>query len=81
MPRPKITILTQHHFDTRFVEQGMHDLDYDKNICVCTSEGEIIEAVKGADLIVNLGHPMPRKIIESIDKASAIVVWGRDLTT
>jgi len=40
------------------------------------SRGEAIEAIKGADIIINQGVPMPREVIQTIDKAQAIVSFG-----
>ena len=38
------------------------------------TQGEIIEACKGADVILNGGVEMPREVIEEIDTAQAIIV-------
>jgi len=62
--------------ETILFEEQLAGLDYDIDVHVCTSEGEIIEAVKGADVIVNRGVAMPRNIIEQIDSAQAIVSLG-----
>ena len=76
MARPKVAMLARPNIDTSFVEQGLAGVDYEIDVHVCTSEGETMEAVKGADIIINLGPAMPRRVIEEIDKAQAIVSLG-----
>ena len=43
---------------------------------MCGSSGEVIEAMKGADVVISWGTAMPREVIESIDTAQAIVNSG-----
>ena len=51
-------------------------LDYQLDVHVCGSSGEVIEAVKGADVVISWSTAMPREVIESIDTAQAIVSMG-----
>ena len=76
MARPKVAIVSRPNSTSEYVEQGLAGVDYEKDFDVCTSDGETIEAVKGADIIINMGVPMPRRVIEEIDKAKAIVSLG-----
>ena len=62
--------------DFSLIEEGLAGLDYELNVHVCKSDGETIEAIKGADVIINQGLPMPRQVIEEIDTAQAIVSIG-----
>ena len=52
------------------------DIDHDLEIYICESQGETIEAIKGSDVIINQGVPMPREVIQEIDQAQAIVSFG-----
>ena len=59
-----------------FVKQQLEGVDHDFDAYVCKSDGETIEAVKGADVIINQGVAMPRSVIEEIDNAQAVVSFG-----
>ena len=76
MAKHKIAFVTPGKTDVSHVEEGLAGLDYDLDIHVCSSQGEVIEAIKGADVIINRGVPMPREVIEEIDTAKAIVSSG-----
>ena len=58
------------------MEAELSGLDYQLDVHVCGSSGEVIEAVKGADVVISWGTAMPREVIESIDTAQAIVNSG-----
>ena len=60
--------------DTTLIEQGLEGLDYELDINIVETPGEVIEAIKGADVILNGGVPMPKEIIDEIDTAQAIIV-------
>jgi D-3-phosphoglycerate dehydrogenase len=62
--------------DVSLVEQQLTGIDYEMDVHVCRSDGETIEAIKGADVVINQGVPMPRAVIEEIDTAKAIVSFG-----
>ena len=76
MPTHKIAFAAAADADTSEVEAELQGLDYELNLHVCGSAGEVIEAVKGADVIIAWGPPMPREVIEEIDAAQAIVSFG-----
>ena len=62
--------------DTTLFEQGLSGLDYELDVHVCNSDGETIEAVKGADVVVNQGVPMPKEVIREFEGQQAIVSFG-----
>jgi D-3-phosphoglycerate dehydrogenase len=76
MAQHKVAYIASSEPTTDLVEQQLEGLDYELNVHVCASQGEAIEAIKGADVIINQGVPMPREVIEEIDTAKAIVSMG-----
>ena len=76
MTRHKIAFTTPAITDTSTIEAELVELDYQLDVHVCGSSGEVIEAVKGADVVISWGTAMPREVIESIDTAQAIVNSG-----
>ena len=76
MAKHKIAFVSPGKTDVSNVEEGLAGLDYDMDVHVCTSQGEVIEAIKGVDVIINRGVQMPREVIEEIDTAKAIVSSG-----
>ena len=76
MAKHKIAFISATESDTKLLEEQLVGLDYEMDAQVCKSHGETIEAVKGADVIVNHGVLMPREVIEEIDAARAIVSFG-----
>ena len=60
--------------ETALIEQGLEGLDYELDINIVETPGEIIEAIKGADVILNGGVSMPKEVIDEIDTAQAIIV-------
>ncbi|MCH8826203.1 MAG: C-terminal binding protein [Chloroflexi bacterium] len=60
--------------ETALIEQGLEGLDYELDINIVETPGEIIEAIKGADIILNGGVSMPKEVIDEIDTAQAIIV-------
>jgi len=62
--------------DMTLVEKGLAGLDCELDVQICNSDGETIEAIRGADVIVAHGVFMPREVIEHIDTAKAIISPG-----
>ena len=62
--------------DTSLFERGLSGLDYEIDVHVCKSNGETIEAVKDADVVVNQGVPMPKEVIREFEGQQAIVSFG-----
>ena len=76
MAQYKIAFIAKSEPNTQLVEEQLAGLDYELQVLICDSEGETIEAVKGADLIIDRQVPLPRSVIQEIDKATAIVSLG-----
>ena len=76
MSSQKVTVIVPSNIDVSPIEEELAGLEYDLQVSVCESDGEIIEAVKDADVIVSVGPGFPRSVIEQIDKAAAIVMIG-----
>ena len=76
MAKQKVAYISSTEPDTSIFEQQLEGLDYEMDVYVCKSEGEVIEAIKGADVIVSHAVPMPRAVIQEIDTAQAIVSLG-----
>ena len=74
MEPKKVAYIARAEVDTELIEQGLEGLDYELDVHMVNSEGEVIEAIKGADIILNGGIPMPKKVIDEIDTAQAIIV-------
>ena len=76
MAKHKIAYIARRQADTTTVEEGLAGLDYELEFHVPDSQGETIEAVKGADLVIDMRVPMPRAVIEQMDAAKGIVTHG-----
>ena len=74
MAEHKVAYIGRSAPDTTLIENGLEGLDYELDISIVETQGEIIEACKGADVILNGGVEMPREVIEEIDTAQAIIV-------
>ncbi len=82
MPQHKISYITKRERDVSLVEEGLEGLDYEMTVSLSASPGETIEAIRGADVVVNGGGvSMPREVIEEIDTAVAIVSVGQGFDT
>ena len=76
MSKQTISFISPSEPSTDVIEQQLAGLDYDLNVHVCGSSGEAIEAMKGADVVINTGVRLPREVIQEIDTARAIVSMG-----
>lgn len=74
MAPKKVVYVGRSEPDTALIEHGLEGLDYEIDISIVETPGEIIEAIKGADVILNGGVEMSREVIEEIDQAVAIIV-------
>lgn len=72
----KVVMISRGEGETELIESQMQGLDYDLEVHSVESEGEAIEAIKGAEVIINQGVPLPREVIEEIDEGQAIVSFG-----
>ena len=69
MDKLRVAMISSSEPDPDLVKQQLEGIDHEFDTFVCNSDGETIEAVKGADVIINQGVPMPRSVIEEIDDA------------
>ena len=76
MNKPKVALISPGSPYSDLIREQLKDIDHEFDEYVCKSEGEAIEAIKGADVIINQGVPMPDSVIGEIDTAQAIVSIG-----
>ena len=76
MSKLRVAYISAGEADNDFVKQQLEGVDHEFDAYVCKSDGETIEAVKGADVIINQGVEMSRSVIEEIDGAQAVVSFG-----
>jgi D-3-phosphoglycerate dehydrogenase len=74
MAEKKVAYISRGEVDTHLIEQGLEGLDYELEVHIVNSPGETIEAIKGADVILNGGIEMRKEVIDEIDTAQAIIV-------
>ncbi len=60
--------------DTELIEEQIQGLDYELEKFECTSDGEAIEAMAGADIVINAGVALSREVIEETEGVQAIMV-------
>ena len=60
--------------DTELIEEQIQGLDYELDKFEVTSDGEAIEAMAGADIVINGGVELSREVIEETDGVQAILV-------
>ena len=76
MSKLKVAMISRGNPEHGLVQQQLEGIDCDFDVYVCQSEGETIEAVKGVDVIINQGVPMPSTVMDEIDSAQGIVSFG-----
>ena len=60
--------------NTELIEEQIQGLDYELEKFECASDGEAIEAMAGADIVINAGVPLSREVIEETEGVQAILV-------
>ncbi len=60
--------------NTELIEEHLQGLDYELEKYECGSDGEAIEAMAGADIVINAGVPLSREVIEETEGVQAILV-------
>ncbi len=60
--------------DTELIEEQIQGLDYELEKYECSSDGEAIEAMAGADIVINAGVELSREVIEETEGVQAILV-------
>ena len=76
MPKHTISFICKVEPSTDVIEEQLQGLEYELNVHVCGSNGETIEAMRGADVVINQGVRLPREVIQEIDTARAVVSMG-----
>ena len=71
----KISVISRSgESNTDLIEEQIEGLDYELEKFACASEGETIEAMTGADIVIDAGVPLPREVIEETEGVQAILV-------
>ena len=76
MARQRLAFVTGIQRDTAPVEAELAGIDYEIQSHVCQDPEQTIRSVKGQDLIIDVGVPLPASVIQEIDRAQAIVSLG-----
>ena len=76
MARHRLVIISKNTLDASPVEVELAGMDYGIRSLVCRDAEETIRAVKGSDLIIDVGVPLPGAVIQKIDRARGIVSLG-----
>ncbi len=71
----KISVISRSgESNTELIEEQIQGLDYELEKFACASAGETIEAMAGADIVIDAGVPLPREVIEETEGVQAILV-------
>ncbi|MBM3944493.1 MAG: C-terminal binding protein [SAR202 cluster bacterium] len=76
MAKKKVSYIARAKNDIHLTTDQLKGIDYELDHHVVNSDGEIIEAIKGADVIITEVVPLSRAVIEQIDTAKGIVSLG-----
>ncbi len=76
MDRPTVAYITSNDSDVSLTRAQLEAVDHVFVRHLVASEGEVIEAVRGADVVIDEAVPMTRAVIESMEGASGIVSLG-----
>lgn len=76
MAKLKVAYISPNESDISLTLEQLADVDHEFERHIVSSEGEIMEAVKGADLVINEVVPLNRAVIETMGDATAIVSLG-----
>ena len=76
MNKPKVALISPGNPNSDLIREQLKEIEHEFDEYICNSEGETIEAIKGVDVIINQGVPMPDSVIREIDTAQAIVSMG-----
>ncbi len=64
MARQQLALITGIKRDTATIEAELTGIDYEIQSHVCQSPEQTIRAVKGQDLIIDVGVPLPGTVIQ-----------------
>ena len=70
MSKFKVAMLATDTPETDIIKQQLEGIDCELDVFICESDGETIEAIKGADLIINRSVEISREVMEAIDHGS-----------
>ena len=76
MAKLKVAYISPGDSDISWTLDQLAGVDHEFERHIVSSEGEIIEAVKGADLVIDEVVPLSRTVIESMSGTTAIVSLG-----
>ncbi len=77
MPRYRVVIIEKNErIDPGYEIDELRDSDAEITSVAVDNEGDVIEAVAGADIILNSSLPMPETVINTLDKCKLIVRLG-----
>ena len=77
MPKPRVVVIEQgQRIDPTYEADELSGLDVDLISVAVDSEGEVIEAVAGADVVLNSSLPMPPSVIATLTNCKLIVRLG-----
>ena len=76
MAKHKIVCVATWEPDSILFEEYLSGIDYDLTVHMYENDDKTIEAIKDANVIINMGVPMSREVMQTISKSEAIVSWG-----
>ena len=75
MSTPKVAVLTREVMDLSLFEEQLVGVDHEMEVHMPSSNGETIEACKGAEVVIAM-VPMPREVIEHLESTKAVLSFG-----
>ncbi|MBI4219219.1 MAG: C-terminal binding protein [Chloroflexi bacterium] len=76
MPRFRVVLVDRTLVDTSLERQELAGVDCDVVAMAVGSEGELIEAVADADVVLDSALPMPRPVIDAMRRGKLIIRMG-----
>jgi D-3-phosphoglycerate dehydrogenase len=77
MPKPRVVVIEKNQrIDPTYETDELSSLDIELVSVAVDSEGEVIEAIAGADVVLNSSLPMPPSVIETLTNCKLIVRLG-----
>lgn len=77
MPKYKVVVIEKNQrIDPVYEADELGDLDVELISVAVDSEGDVIEAIAGADVVLNSSLPMPKSVIDTLDNCKIIVRLG-----
>ena len=76
MGKPKVAYISSRESDITLTVDQLAGIDHTFERHLVRSEGEVIEAIKDADVVIDEAVPMGRSVIETMRGGTAIVSLG-----